>query len=110
MLKQSDYFKILVTVPVEVADKVRSAMAKAGAGQQGDYDSCSFSSQGIGRFRPLKGAQPAIGEVGKLEEVAEETITTICHNDLLPKVVAAIKAAHPYEEPTIDIVPRFEIE
>ncbi len=110
MLKQSAYFKIIVMVPVEAADKVRSAMAKAGSGKQGDYESCSFSSRGVGRFRPLTGANPTVGEINKLEEVEEEIIQTICHKDLIEKVITAIKSAHPYEEPAIDILPRFEIE
>ena len=109
-MRESDYVKIFVTVPANAANEVRAAMAAAGAGKQGDYDSCSFSSKGIGRFHPLAGANPAIGEAGKPEEVEEELVQTICHKNLVEKVVTAIKSAHPYEEPAIDVVPRYEIE
>ena len=110
MRKESDFVKIKITVPVESANKVREALGVAGAGKQGNYSHCSFSTRGIGRFLPGAGANPAIGEVGKLEEVEEEMIETICHKDLIEKVILAVKNAHPYEEPAIDIVPRLEIE
>ncbi len=110
MLKESDFVKIQVSVPVEAADAVRRAMGDAGAGQQGNYSHCSFSQRGIGRFIPREGAKPAIGEVGKPEEVEEEMVETICHKDLVKKAIAAVKKAHPYEEPAIDIMPRLEIE
>ncbi len=110
MLKQSDFIKISVGVPVHSADKVRKALGEAGAGKQGNYDFCSASYRQTGRFRPLAGANPAIGKIGKLEEVEEETIETICHKDLVEKVIAAVKKVHPYEEPAIDIMPRFDIK
>ncbi|TAN33781.1 hypothetical protein EPN28_01360 [Patescibacteria group bacterium] len=109
-MRESEYVKIMVGVPVEAADAVRQAMGEAGAGVQGNYKFCSFSFSGTGRFLPMAGANPAIGAVGKPEEVAEETIMTICRKDLVGQVIAAIKKAHPYEEPAIDILPRLEVE
>ena len=64
-------FKIVVFVPESHTDIVREAMGKAGAGKIGNYTFCSFSSKGIGRFKPEEGAHPAIGEIGKLEAVEE---------------------------------------
>lgn len=110
MLQESDYVKIIVAVPRESADKIRQALGKADAGQQGKYNYCSGSYPAIGRFIPKKGAQPAIGQIGKLEEIKEEIITTICHKNLVEKVITEIKKAHPYEEPPIDIIPRLEIK
>lgn len=96
--------KIVVTTPAgEAADKVREAIGQAGGGKIGNYSFCSFSTKGIGRFKPEDGAHPAIGEVGKLEEVEEERIEVNCDDALADAVVAAIRAAHPYEEPAIDI-------
>lgn len=97
--------KIVIYVPIDNAESVREALAKAGAGGIGDYDFCSFSVKGVGRFRPLKGAKPFIGEVGRIEEVDEERIETICPAEKLDNVLKAIKAIHPYEEPAIDIYP-----
>ena len=108
-MRPSKYFKLIIGVPTTHADQIRQALGKAGAGQQGNYFFCSSSHPSIGRFQPLPGAHPTIGKVGKLETVDEETIETVCHEDLLATVIAAVKAAHPYEEPAIDIVPRFEV-
>lgn len=110
MLKESDFVKIQVAVPVSHADAIREALGKAGAGIQGNYTYCSGSHPVTGRFVPMEGAQPAIGAIGKPEEVKEEMIQTICHKDKVVEVIAAIKKAHPYEEPPIDIIPRLEIE
>ena len=109
MLKESDYVKIVVAVPRQSAGKIRQALGKAGAGQQGKYKYCSGSYKATGRFIPQTGSYPAIGQTGKLEEVEEEIITAICHKNLVKKIVAAIKKAHPYEEPPIDIILRLDI-
>lgn len=100
-----EFFKIVVFAPVTHADKVRHALAEAGAGKVGNYDSCSFSSRGVGRFRPLKGSNPFVGEVEKLEEVEEERIEVLCSAALKEKVLQAVRGVHPYEEPVIDIYP-----
>lgn len=97
--------KIVVFAPVEAADAVRAALAAAGAGRIGDYDQASFSSAGAGRFRPLPGATPAIGEVGAAETVAEERIEVIADRSARAAVLAAMRAAHPYEEPAYDVIP-----
>jgi hypothetical protein len=96
-------YKIVVFVPEADGEAVRMAMGEAGAGRIGNYDYCSFTSGGTGRFRPLEGARPAIGEVGQLEDVAEERIETVCSDERLKAVLAAIHRVHPYEEPAIDL-------
>ncbi len=97
--------KIVVFVPEGFADKVREAMGKAGAGKVGDYKYSSFSVKGTGRFIPLPGAHPTIGKIGKLEEVKEERIETVCYRKDLDKIIEAIKRVHPYEEVAIDVYP-----
>lgn len=109
MLKESDYVKIAVSVPRGSADKIRETLGAAGAGVQGNYKYCSGSYPAVSRFIPQTGSHPAIGQTGKLEEVEEEIITTICHKDLVEKVIAAVKKVHPYEEPPIDIMSRYDI-
>jgi hypothetical protein len=99
------FVKIVVYVPALAGNKVRNVLAEAGAGQLGNYDHCSFSSRGIGRFRPLKGANPHVGSTGELEEVEEERIEALCPEEKVKAVIAAVKSAHPYEEPAIDIIP-----
>lgn len=78
-------------------------MGDAGAGVLGNYTHASFSTKGMGRFLPREGAHPAIGQVGKLEEVEEERIEVICNKSKVKEVVAAIKRAHPYEEIPLEI-------
>jgi hypothetical protein len=99
----SKQYKLVTFVPVAEADNMRKLLADLGAGQIGNYDSASFSTKGIGRFRPLKGAKPAIGEIGKMEEVEEERIETAVEGDILDDVVYKVRKAHPYEEPVIDV-------
>jgi len=98
-------YKIVVYVPEADGAAVRGAMGEAGAGRIGNYDYCSFTVKGLGRFRPLAGANPAIGAVGQLETVEEERIETVCAEARLKAVIKAIRAAHPYEEPAIDVYP-----
>ena len=97
--------KIVVFVPETHTDIVRQAMGKAGAGKIGNYSFCSFSTKGIGRFKPENGANPHIGKVGKLEEVMEERIETVVERSKLEDIIQAIKAVHPYEEVALDIYP-----
>ena len=95
--------KIVVYVPLTHTDKVREAIGDAGGGKLGKYSSCSFSTRGIGRFRPEMGANPHIGKVGKLEVVEEERIEITCDSRIAKNVVEAIKKVHPYEEVALDI-------
>lgn len=96
--------KLTAYAPVDAAPPVRAALAEAGAGRIGDYDFASFSSGGRGRFRPLAGANPAIGTVGDIETVDEERIEVVFDRSLRRDVVHALLSAHPYEEPAYDVI------
>ena len=98
--------KLVVFVPAEAEEKVRLAMGQAGAGRIGDYDFCSFVTPGIGHFRPGSGASPYLGEAGRIADVPEYRIETVCSLDQLPAVLEAMREAHPYEEIAYDILPR----
>jgi dinuclear metal center YbgI/SA1388 family protein len=99
----SQLVKLTVFVPGEYSAKLRSAMAQAGAGQIGAYDQCSFSVAGTGTFRPGPDAKPWTGTPGRIEEVAEIALEMRVRGSLLPDVLQAIHANHPYEEPVIDV-------
>jgi hypothetical protein len=103
-------FKIVVYVPESHGDVLREAIGNAGAGQIGNYSHCTFTLKGTGRFKPEVGANPTVGEVGKLEAVEEERIETVCAEEKLQDVLKAIKAVHPYEEPATDVYPIEVIE
>jgi dinuclear metal center YbgI/SA1388 family protein len=96
--------KLVVYVPVAQAEELRAVLADAGAGRIGDYDTASFSTPGTGRFRPLEGADPTIGAVGRVEAVPEERVEVVLPRRLRSAVVAAMLAAHPYETPAYDVV------
>lgn len=106
----TDLVKIVVFVPATHTDAIRQAIGDAGAGVIGNYSHCTFSSKGIGRFKPLSGANPTIGKVGELESVEEERIETVCPKDKLKEVLEAIKETHPYEEVALDIYPLLNLE
>jgi len=97
--------KIVVFVPKTHTDIVRQAMGDAGAGRIGNYSHCSYSVNGVGRYKPMKGAKPFIGEIGKFEEVEEERIECVCDRDKAKAVIAAMKKVHPYEEVAFDVYP-----
>lgn len=101
----SEKVTLIINVPVKDAKKVRAALGNAGAGKMGNYSHCSFSMRGIGRFLPEAGADPHLGEVGKLEEVEEERILTYVAKKDLDRVIEEVKKAHPYEEVPIEIYP-----
>lgn len=97
--------KIVAFVPPEHRDRVQAAMAEAGAGVVGNYDRCAFWTPGVGTFRPLPGANPYLGSVGEPERVAEDRLEMIAPEAEWPAVVAALRAAHPYEEPGANVYP-----
>jgi dinuclear metal center YbgI/SA1388 family protein len=97
-------FKLVVFVPEEQAQNVADALAEAGAGHIGNYSHCSFRTSGTGTFRPLDGAEPAIGRLHQLEKVAEIRLETIVPVNLQESVIQAMLQAHPYEEVAYDLI------
>ena len=101
----AEFDKWVIYVPPEHAEAVRTAVFGAGAGQIGDYSCCSWSVSGIGQFLPHDGARPAIGTVGQIERLPEDRVEVIAPAGARPAVLAAMRAAHPYEEPAFDVIP-----
>jgi dinuclear metal center YbgI/SA1388 family protein len=97
--------KIVVFVPEENLRDVQTAMWQAGAGQIGHYDCASFRARGVGTFRPDEQTHPHTGERGKLETVDEWRLEVIAPQSRQNSIVAAMKAAHPYEEVAFDVIP-----
>lgn len=92
-------YKLCFYVPAAHVDAVKQAVFDAGAGRIGAYDSCCWQVLGQGQFRPLAGADPTIGAVGQLELVDEYKVEMVCDGAAIEAAVAALKKAHPYEEP-----------
>lgn len=95
--------KIVTFVPENDCQRLREAMAEAGAGIIGDYSQCSFTVEGTGSFIPGQSAHPAIGTRGKLEVVPEVRLEMVVSPTRVPAVIKAIYTHHSYEEPAIDI-------
>lgn len=95
--------KWVIYVPAENSQAVQAAVFEAGAGHIGDYSHCSWSVGGIGQFLPHEGASPAIGSVGAVERVAEDRFEVVAPAGIRATVLAAMRAAHPYEEPAFDV-------
>ena len=96
--------KLVVFVPTDDADRLLDALAEAGAGQVGDYERCAWTTTGTGTFRPLAGASPALGSVGEVETVAESRLEVVLPRERRSRVLRAMLAAHPYEEPAYDVL------
>jgi dinuclear metal center YbgI/SA1388 family protein len=98
-------YKVVVFVPDKDLPRVSDALFNAGAGQIGQYGQCSFRLSGTGTFFGSESSRPTIGQKGRREEVSEWRLEVICPESCLGQAVAAMKAAHSYEEPAFDIYP-----
>jgi hypothetical protein len=97
-------YKLGIYVPDTHLEEVKQALFEAGAGRIGDYDHCCWQTAGQGQFRPLPGSRPFLGETGEVETVAEYRIEMVLEDEHVAAVVAALRRAHPYEEPAWDLV------
>ena len=97
--------KLVVFVPREALDIVREALFEAGAGRIGDYERCSFYTEGTGTFFGGEGTDPNVGQPGREQRVAELRLETVFPEERQAEVVEALRRAHPYEEPAFDVYP-----
>jgi len=95
--------KLVWFVPEEALDATRDAVFAAGAGRIGDYERCSWYAEGTGTFFGERGTAPALGESGREERVAELRVETVVAEEHIGDVIAALRLAHPYEEPAYDV-------
>lgn len=103
--KKDSLLSLQFYVPAAAAEEVKQGIFSVGGGYVGNYDQCSFTLAGEGSFRPLPGANPAVGSVGELEFGPELQVSILVPADLQRKAVQAMKAAHPYEEVAYSLVP-----
>jgi hypothetical protein len=96
-------YKMCYFVPETHVEKTKQALFDAGAGRIGDYDSCAWQCLGRGQFRPLEGSDPFLGHAVEIEAVDEYKVELVCADELIKDALAALKQAHPYEEPAYEI-------
>jgi hypothetical protein len=102
--------KLVVFVPREALDSVRDALFAAGAGRIGNYEHCSWYTEGTGTFFGGEGTLPSVGRAGREERVAELRLETVFPVERQDEVLAALRRAHPYEEPAFDVYELVEVE
>ena len=102
-------YKLVFFVPESHLEQVKNAVFSAGAGHLGNYDQCCWQVLGAGQFRPLPGSNPYIGSANQLEQVNEYRVEMVCAETYIKPALAALRAAHPYEEPAFDVLPLLEI-
>lgn len=96
-------YKLVFFVPETHVETVKTAVFASGAGRIGDYDSCAWQTLGQGQFRPLEGSQPFLGQQGQIERASEYRVELVCADHLIKQALAALREAHPYEEPAYDV-------
>lgn len=96
-------YKLAFFVPESHLETVKAAVFMTGAGKIGNYDHCCWQIKGLGQFRALEGSQPFLGQQGQIETVEEYRVELVCHDELIREAVAAMKQAHPYDEPAYDV-------
>jgi dinuclear metal center YbgI/SA1388 family protein len=96
--KRQILMKLTTFIPISDSEKVLNALYLAGAGNIGNYQNCSFRTEGTGTFKPVGAANPHIGTVNKDEEVAEHRVEVVFPSHLERSILAALRSAHPYEE------------
>jgi dinuclear metal center YbgI/SA1388 family protein len=97
--------KLVTYVPADAADRVLDAVVRAGGGSIGGYARCAWWTDGTGTFEAPPGAHPAVGAPGERTETPERRLETVVPRARIAAAVAALQAAHPYEEPAYDVIP-----
>ena len=96
-------YKLCIYVPESHLQAVKDAVFASGAGRIGDYEHCCWQVLGQGQFRPLPGSAPFLGSEGVVETVPEYKVELVVADELVERAVAALREAHPYEEPAFDL-------
>jgi len=103
-------YLLVIYIPEENLEKVKSAVFSAGGGEIGNYSHCSWQVKGDGQFKPKTGSSPFLGEVNKLEKASEYRLELVCEDKYIKNVVKAMIKAHPYETPAYHIVKVLTLE
>jgi len=99
------HYKVETYVPQEALDKVKNELYKIGLGKVGNYDCCLSWYKIDSSWRPLDGANPYLGIIGKVEYATEYKIEFRCDENDIEKIIETIKQSHPYEEVCINVIP-----
>lgn len=101
--KEDTIKKLNFYVPKAQAEQVKDALFAAGAGSLGNYDNCSFSSDGKGSFRPSQNSNPYVGKKGERHIEDESQIQMVFQKHLESQIIETLLSNHPYEEVAYEI-------
>ena len=105
LIPQKETIKKLTTfVPKKQAEVVRKALFSAGAGTIGNYNNCSFNSDGFGTYQGNENSNPTLGEKGITHEEIETRISVTFAKHLESQILKALFQSHPYEEVAYEII------
>lgn len=102
--------KLIYYVPESHLESTKAAIFAAGAGGVGHYEQCAWQVKGIGQFKPVKNAQPFLGQLDALEQLEEWRVETIVSEQKAKAVALALSASHPYEEPAFEFIQMVDID
>lgn len=102
-----EFCKVEIFVPATHLEAIRGALQSVDAGHIGNYDSCLSYSEVTGCWRPLAGSHPYRGEQNRICAEKEYKVEVICKKDSVEETIRAVKAAHPYEVPVINVIPLY---
>lgn len=105
----NDYIKLEIFIPESHFPALQKALQDVDAGHIGNYDSCLSYSPVMGTWRPLEGTHPFIGKQNEISYEPELKVEVTIKAERLRETVAAVKAAHPYEEPVINAIPLVDV-
>ena len=101
--------KLIYYVPQSHLEETKQAVFAAGAGGIGNYEQCAWQVLGTGQFKPVKGANPFIGELDTLEQIPEWRVETIVPEEKASAVAKALTLSHPYEEPAFEFIQMVDV-
>jgi dinuclear metal center YbgI/SA1388 family protein len=96
--------KLTTYVPFAEATNLRNKLFKAGAGSIGNYDNCSFNTEGKGSYRGNEKSNPTVGKKGELMFEEETCISVVFDSFLEGKILKALFDSHPYEEVAYEVI------
>lgn len=102
-------YRLSYHVPESHLDFTKQTIFDAGGGRAGNYDQCCWQVKGEGQFRPLSGSNPFVGRSGEVERIEEYLVEMLCDDVCVADAVAALKTAHPYEQPSYCVVRLVEV-
>ncbi|WP_428087219.1 NGG1p interacting factor NIF3 [Candidatus Thioglobus sp.] len=97
-------YQISFYVPETDLEIVKNAMFEVGAGRYDNYQQCAWQTIGMGQFKPINNARPAVGFLDKLETIEEYKVEMVCVDNNLQQALEALKFSHPYEQVAYSVI------